>query len=79
MNYLLMLRETGGKPETLTLPYEKSVLASLLGMTRESLSRVLPKLREHGVTVRGKDVVFQDVAKARALAKPDPLIDDPTG
>jgi len=79
MNYLLMLRESAGKPATLTLPYEKSVIASLLGMTRESLSRVLPKLREHGVTVRGKDVVFNDVAKARALAKPDPLIDDPNG
>jgi CRP/FNR family transcriptional activator FtrB len=79
MNYLLMLRVSAGNVDTVQLPYEKNVIASLLGMTRESLSRALPKLREHGVVVRGNDVIFQDVAKARAMARPDPLIDDPKG
>jgi len=80
-NYLLTLRAespaAGTAEDPVPLPYEKGVIAALLGMTRESLSRVLPRLREHGVQVRGREVVFTDLDRARALAMPDALIDDP--
>lgn len=83
-NYLIALRDQradaeDSAPARLELPHEKSVTASLLGMTRESLSRVLPRLRDHGILVRGREVVFEDLDKARAFARPDPLIDDPRG
>lgn len=76
-NYLLALRDEKGADETMTLPYGRNVIASLLGITRESLSRVLPMLRAHGIVVQGRHVTFRDLAKARAFAQPDPLIDSP--
>ncbi|MEQ1789709.1 MAG: Crp/Fnr family transcriptional regulator [Rickettsiales bacterium] len=42
------------------LPYTKSLIASRLGMELETLSRSLPKLIEHGITVNGKNVSFDD-------------------
>ena len=45
-----------------TLPFKKSLIASRLGMELETLSRALPKLKEHGITVKGSQVVFHDVA-----------------
>ncbi len=38
------------------LPYDKVVIAGVLGMTPETLSRVFGKLKEHGVRVDGKNV-----------------------
>lgn len=52
-------------PHGFTLPYTKSLIASRLGMELESLSRVLPKLREFGIVVSGKQVSFTDIASAQ--------------
>lgn len=52
-------------PRGFTLPYTKSLIASRLGMELESLSRVLPKLREFGIVVSGKQVSFTDIASAQ--------------
>lgn len=48
-------------PRGFTLPYTKSVIASRLGMELESLSRALPKLREFGILVQGKQVSFTNI------------------
>jgi CRP/FNR family transcriptional activator FtrB len=61
---------------TTTIPYEKLKLASFLGMTRESLSRSFANLEEHGVAVRGRAIVCQDLPALIALAKPNTLIDE---
>ena len=42
------------------LPYDKSVLASRLGMARETLSRDLARLAELGVTIRGRRLTIED-------------------
>ena len=62
---------------TFTLPVEKRLIASYLGMTPENLSRALKLLEADGVTVRGAVVTVTDHDKLAALARPDPLIDGP--
>jgi CRP/FNR family transcriptional activator FtrB len=58
------------------LRHEKRILASLLGMTLENLSRAFAALRKHGVSVNGAAVTIANAAALHALAKPDPLIDN---
>lgn len=75
-NYLLALHaEQSEQGPTLCLPHEKRVLASLLGMTPENLSRAFATLQKYGVAVKGALVTISNFAALRALAKPDPLID----
>lgn len=74
-NYLLSQQAMHGGAETFTLPHEKRVLASLLGMTPENLSRALAGLSDYGVTVSGPSVRIARPALLQRLAKPDPLID----
>lgn len=76
-NYLLREERAQGGAGRLTLPVEKKALAALLGMTPENLSRAFATLRRHGVAVDGGSVRLSDIAKLEALARPDPLIDDP--
>lgn len=76
-NYLLRLHAELGEPLELTLPIEKRMLASLLGMTPENLSRAFATLRPYGVQVDGSKVRLDKIDDLRILAKPTPLIDDP--
>jgi CRP/FNR family transcriptional activator FtrB len=75
-NYLIKERHRQGGAATFTLPYEKRVLASLLGMTAENLSRAITTLAGYGVEVRGPHVTIVRPAVLERLAKPDPLIDN---
>ena len=52
----------------ITLPFDKVLIASRLGLKPESLSRVFAKLRSVGVAVHAGDVAVSDVAKLRPLA-----------
>ena len=45
-------------PHGFTLPYKKSLIASRLGMEMETLSRAWPKLKDHGIMVKGSHVIF---------------------
>lgn len=54
----------GLNPRGFTLPYKKSLIASRLGMEMETFSRTLPKLKEHGITVEGSHVRFDDLQGA---------------
>ncbi|SDF76362.1 CRP/FNR family transcriptional regulator, transcriptional activator FtrB [Limimonas halophila] len=76
-NYLLRLRAEHGDADRFHLTLDKATLASLLGMTRENLSRSLSTIRDHGAVVRGKEVAITDLDALHALAQPNVLIDDP--
>lgn len=76
-NYLVTLRAAAeAEGATIRLPHEKRVLASLLGMTPENLSRAFATLQDYGVTVHGPLVTVSNPAALTKLAKPDPLIDN---
>jgi CRP/FNR family transcriptional activator FtrB len=74
-NYLIAQQAHQGGQPTFTLPHEKRVLASLLGMTPENLSRAFATLADYGVTVNGPSVTNGRPVVLARLAKPDPLID----
>lgn len=75
-NYLITQRLRQGGDPTFTLPHEKRVLASLLGMTPENLSRAFATLAGYGVEVNGPQVTIVRPVVLERLAKPDPLIDN---
>jgi len=75
-NYLLTQRARQGGQDTITLPHEKRVLASLLGMTPENLSRAFSKLSAQGVAVDGAQVRLDKVQALERYARPSPLIDN---
>lgn len=75
-NYLLAQTEQAGR-DHIILPYEKRLLASLLGMTPETLSRAFVALASYGVEVRGPEVIVHKPADLAGLARPTALIDDP--
>ncbi|PIE15089.1 MAG: transcriptional regulator [Rhodobacterales bacterium] len=77
-NYLLKWQKKNGLPDTFTLDIEKRKLASILGMTPENLSRAIKNLRPYGVLVDGQNVQITDPQALTGLAKPSPLIDDPS-
>lgn len=74
-NYLLAEQVSQNRGASLILPHEKRVLASLLGMTPENLSRAFANLADYGVVVNGPEVTIQRPATLERLAKPDRLID----
>jgi CRP/FNR family transcriptional activator FtrB len=75
-NYLITQRLRQGGGATFTLPHEKRMLASLLGMTPENFSRSLATLGDYGVEIHGAEVTINRPATLERLAKPDPLIDN---
>jgi len=75
-NRLLHYHKTQGGNGRIELPYDKKVLASMLAMTPENLSRAFNTLRPYGVEVSGAEISFTDLRALETLAKPNPLIDD---
>ena len=75
-NFLVQESEANGGAVQFSLPAEKRVIASLLGMTPENLSRACGALAAHGAVVSGPVVQIVDRDRLRALARPDPVIDD---
>ncbi|HXQ09834.1 MAG TPA: cyclic nucleotide-binding domain-containing protein [Caulobacteraceae bacterium] len=73
--YLVALSRRQGTPHRAVLPYEKNLIASELGMTRESFSRALSALRVHGVTVQGDTILIRDSNLLGRACHLDPLID----
>lgn len=66
-DFILSLIEPGARAATVSLPYEKRVLAAQLGITPESFSRTLRQLRSYGVIVANDQVEITDVARLRQL------------
>lgn len=77
-NYLLRRQVALGGVDSFDLDIEKRRLASFLGMTAENLSRAIRALQPYGVTIEGTNVTIASPADLTRLAKPSPLIDDPT-
>jgi CRP/FNR family transcriptional activator FtrB len=73
--YLLRLTEDSTPGEAVRLPLEKRLIASQLGMTRETFSRILAGLNRHGIKVDGDMVHLEDSGAARARFQLDPLLD----
>lgn len=75
--YILALSRRQGTPRRVVLPYEKNLIASELGITRESFSRALSTLQKQGIAVQGETIAIRDAARLAAACGPDPLIDGP--
>ncbi len=70
--FLLDLCPEGAEAATVTLPYDKVLIAGRLGMKPESLSRAFARLREHGVQIQQTDARIASTAALRDLAHADP-------
>ncbi|HEY5638020.1 MAG TPA: Crp/Fnr family transcriptional regulator [Burkholderiales bacterium] len=76
--YLDSLAEPGDGPAKFRLPASKTVIAARLGMTKETLSRLLRQLRQEAlITVAGQEITLLDRARVEAIAHGAPL--SPTG
>ena len=73
--YLLHQSSVNGDAPGFTLPVEKRLLASHLGMTPENLSRAMKSLIEDGAKADGNRIIITNRERLTALAGPDPLID----
>jgi len=69
--FLASLSTTEQGACAISLPYDKVLIASRLGLTPESLSRAFARLRTVGVMVNASHVVVKDVARLRQLASDD--------
>ena len=65
--YLLKNCPVSGGPASLRLPFQKNLLAGMLGLAPEALSRAFSSLRRIGVTVRGRVVQIGDVRALRDI------------
>lgn len=74
-NLILAQERRQGATGVVRLRAEKRLLASLLGMTPENLSRSFGLLGGHGIAVDGAQVRITDRAALEAFARPDPVSD----
>jgi len=66
--FLIDLCPLDTKTALIELPYEKSLVASRLGIQPESLSRLLKKLRDYGVECNKNQINISDMVALRDLA-----------
>ena len=76
-NLILQQEQRQGGTGKVRLKAEKRVLASLLGMTPENLSRAFGVLGNHGIAVNGAQLTITDRAALEAFVRPDPVPGDP--
>ena len=74
--YLVALLGQSDSDIAVRLPIEKHLIASQLGMTRETFSRTLSAMGRFGMLIRGDVVHVEDPIAPRARFPLDPLIDD---
>jgi CRP/FNR family transcriptional activator FtrB len=74
-NYILALSRAQNNAARIVLPFEKHLIASELGMTRESFSRTLSALQNDGIQVQGDTIVIADAVRLAEVSGVDPLID----
>ena len=76
-NWILTEAHKDAPQDNIVIPFDRSTLASHIGTTRENLSRSLALLTEHGVRVRGREIVIDHKELLEAFARPQRFIDDP--
>jgi len=57
---------------TVTLPYDKALIAGKLGMKPESLSRAFSRLKQAGVKIRKNHAEIENIEQLRDYAEDDP-------
>lgn len=77
-NWILAEAKFEKGPTNFVIPFDRGTLASHIGTTRENLSRSLALLADHGIRIRGREIVMEDRDKLELFAKPRSLIDDPS-
>lgn len=65
-SYILALADQDAPSSVLEIPFEKQAIASMLGITPETLSRAFRRLSKHGIRVKGRAI---EVTNRRALEK----------
>lgn len=75
-NLVLQQDQRQGGIGKVQLRAEKRLLASLLGMTPENMSRAFGVLSGHGIAVNGAQVTITDRAALEAFVRPDPVRDN---
>lgn len=75
--YVLALTRRQSNKTDVVLPYEKGLIASQLGMSRENFSRILASLQRDIVDLDGQKVHIRNRSALLELSAPDPLIDEP--
>lgn len=70
--FLLRLADLQAGAGAPILPIAKRHLASRLGMSAETLSRMLQVVAENGLHLRGRTIIVHDRARAEAFCGPDP-------
>lgn len=68
-SFILGLTDIESGEVTVQLPYDKKMLASLLGMQPESLSRAFGKLKEVGVVSRSNMIGIDNIARLREFCR----------
>ncbi|RVT81837.1 Crp/Fnr family transcriptional regulator [Rhodobacteraceae bacterium CCMM004] len=67
--FLLSLCVCEAGPCTVTLPFDKILIAGRIGMKPESLSRAFSRLKAHGVTIKQNHAEIADVAHLREFTE----------
>jgi CRP/FNR family transcriptional activator FtrB len=76
-NWILTEASRDAAQGNIVVPFDRGTLASHIGTTRENLSRNLALLTEHGVRIRGREIVIDRKELLEAFARPQRFIDDP--
>lgn len=76
-NWILAEARKDSSQSNIVVPFDRGTLASHIGTTRENLSRNLALLTEHGVRIRGREIVIDSMDQLEAFARPQRFIDDP--
>jgi CRP/FNR family transcriptional activator FtrB len=69
--FLLRLADTA-EGDRVAVPFPKGKLAARLGITPETLSRVIQVVAANGIVLRGTQIIVRDRAKAERFCGPDP-------
>lgn len=70
--FLLRLVDLQSDSPSAVLPIAKRHLASRLGMSAETLSRMLQVVASHGLHLRGRTIIVHDRAQIEEFCGPDP-------
>lgn len=62
-NFILSLCPPGEEQCRFRLPYDKRLIAALLGVKQETLSRAFAKLRDYGVRTETRDILVESVSR----------------
>lgn len=73
--FLLRLADLQSDSVAPVLPIPKRNLAARLGITPETLSRMLQAVADHGLYLRGRTIIVRDRSKLEDFCGPDPYIE----